>query len=48
MQMLEDDFGHLFLPSRVGDNSQLNMELEGEGQPIETSLFGTKIPEVTS
>lgn len=48
MAMLQEDFGHLFLPSRVGDNSQLNMELDGEGQPIETSLFGTKIPGMTS
>ncbi|WP_261166943.1 hypothetical protein [Microbacterium sp. Marseille-Q6965] len=46
--MLRQEFGHVFLPSRVGDNGQLNAQLEGEGQVIETSLFGMGIPGVTS
>ena len=47
-QMLKQEFGHIFLPSRVGDNSQLNMQLTGEGQLIKTSLFGLGIPGVTA
>ncbi|MCM3501606.1 hypothetical protein M3667_06900 [Microbacterium sp. P26] len=47
-QMLRDQFGHVFLPSREGDNSQLNMQLTGEGQTIKTSLFGMGIPGVTA
>lgn len=47
-QMLQQEFGHVFLPSREGDNSQLNMQLTGEGQTIQTSLFGMGIPGVTS
>lgn len=46
--MLRQEFGHVFLPSREGDNSQLNMQLTGEGQTIKTSLFGMGIPGVTS
>lgn len=47
-EMFRNEFGHLFVPSRVGDNTQLNMQLTREGQPIETSLFGTAIPELTT
>ncbi|GAA3937891.1 hypothetical protein [Microbacterium soli] len=47
-RMLREEFGHVFLPSREGDNSQLNMQLTGEGQTIKTSLFGMGIPGVTS
>ncbi|WP_341956725.1 hypothetical protein [Microbacterium sp. LWH13-1.2] len=47
-QMLQQEFGHVFLPSREGDNSQLNMQLTGEGQTIQTSLFGMGIPGVTA
>ena len=46
--MFRDQFGHLFVPSRVGDNTQLNMQLTAEGQTINTSLFGLDIPEVTA
>lgn len=48
MAVFQQNFGQLFLPSRVGDNTQLNMRLTHEGQFIETSLFGTAIPEVTT
>ncbi len=47
-QMLREQFGHVFLPSRVGDNGQLDMQLTGEGQTIRTSLFGLGIPGVTA
>lgn len=47
-EMLRQQFGHVFLPSRVGDNSQLNMQLTSRWQTIETSLFGMGIPEVTA
>ncbi|PNW08397.1 hypothetical protein C1632_11135 [Microbacterium testaceum] len=47
-EMLRTQFGHVFLPSRLGDNSQLDMQLVREGQSIETSLFGMGIPEVTA
>lgn len=46
--MFRGEFGRLFVPSRVGDNSQLTMQLTGVGQTINTSLFGLDIPEVTS
>lgn len=46
--MLQQEFGHVFLPSREGENSQLNMQLTGEDQIIKTSLFGMGIPGVTS
>ncbi|WP_144785332.1 hypothetical protein [Microbacterium sp. BH-3-3-3] len=47
-QMLRDQFGHVFLPSREGDNSQLNMQLPAVGDTIKTSLFGMGIPGVTA
>lgn len=55
-EMLRTRFGHLFLPSRTGDNSQINMQLSPDGrnpvtgkpQGIETSLFGMAVPGVTS
>ena len=47
-RMLQQEFGHVFLPSREGDNSQLNMQLTGEEQTIKTSLFGLGIPDVTA
>jgi len=46
--MMRDEFGHLFVPSRLGDNTQLNAKLEGVGQTIDTSLFGLDITNVTS
>lgn len=46
--MLRQQFGHVFLPSREGDNGQLNMQLTGEGQIIHTSLFGVGVPGVTA
>ena len=46
--MMRDEFGHLFVPSRLGDNTQLNAKLEGVGQTIGTSLFGLDIPNVTA
>ena len=47
-EIFRSEFGHLFIPSRVGDNTQLNMQLTDVGQQIETSLFGTAIPGVTT
>lgn len=47
-ELFRGEFGHLFIPSRVGDNTQLNMELTGVGQTIRTSLFGTSIDGITS
>lgn len=47
-EMLRQEFGHVFLPSREGDNSQLNMQLTEEDQTIQTSLFGMGIPGVTA
>lgn len=47
-EIFKNEFGHLFIPSRVGDNSQLNMQLTEEGQRIRTSLFGTSIDEITT
>jgi hypothetical protein len=55
-EMLRKNFGHVFLPSRTGDNSQINMTLSPDGmdprtgdrQHIETSLFGMAVPGVTS
>ncbi len=48
MATFQENFGQLFLPSRVGDHTQLNMQLTHEDQLIETSLFGTAIPGVTT
>lgn len=48
MAMFKENFGHVFVPSRVADNTQLNSQLEHEGQDVETSLFGIEIPGVTS
>lgn len=48
MAMFQSEFGHLFLPSRVGDNSQINMQLTGPGQSIDTSLFGLDLRGITS
>lgn len=47
-EMPRQQFGQVFLPSRLGDNSQLDTQLTEEGQPIETSLFGMAIPEVAA
>ncbi|WP_030143199.1 hypothetical protein [Mycetocola saprophilus] len=47
-KLFRDEFGHIFVPSRVGDNSQLNAQLTHVNQRIQTSLFGTSIPEVTT
>jgi len=47
-EMLRQQFGHVFLPSRAGDNSQLNMQLPAVGDTIKTSLFGMDIPKVTA
>ena len=46
--MMRAEFGHLFVPSRLGDNTQLNSTFEGVGQEIGTSLFGLDIPETTT
>jgi len=46
--MFRGEFGHLFVPSRVGDNTQLNMQLSSTGQTINTSLFGLNIPGTTA
>lgn len=48
MAMFQSEFGHLFLPSRVGDNSQISMQLTGPGQTIDTSLFGLDLRGITS
>lgn len=45
--LFRSEFGRLFVPARAGDNSQLDMQLTGPGQRIQTSLFGTSIPNVT-
>lgn len=47
-ELFRSEFGRLFLPSRVGDNTQLSIDSLAEGQVISTSLFGTSIPEVTA
>ena len=47
-EMFRGDFGHLFVPSRLGDNTQMNMQLTEPGQVINTSLFGLNIPGVTA
>lgn len=47
-ELFRNEFGHLFVPSRVGENSQLNAKLTHIDQEIQTSLFGTSIPAVTN
>lgn len=47
-EMLRVHFGHVFGPSRVGDNSQINSELSAAQQEIATSLMGLGIPGVTA
>jgi len=46
--MLRSKFGHLFVPSRIGDDTQLNTQLTYVGQTVHTSLFGLNIPDVTA
>lgn len=46
--LFRENFGHVFVPSRVADNTQLNAELEGVGQEVDTSLFGLELPGITS
>ncbi|WP_053352136.1 hypothetical protein [Leucobacter musarum] len=47
MARFSENFGHLFVPSRVGDNSQLNLSGLEEDQVIDASLLGVDIPGVT-